>query len=291
MRIDPAFVGREVHGPARVVTWRETTSYAAATGDANPRYLDDSVAGGLVAPPMFAVALTWPMLAGIGRAIEGFPIEVMKTMVHSGEHLRFFRLVRPGDRIELHGRIVALRPGRAGTRLVLRVSAEAGGEPVFTEYATALLRGVECPDGGASIEDLPEPMVVNETNVPSWESMIPLAREAPFVYDACTGIVFPIHTSVSYARQAGLPDLLIQGTCTLAMAAREIIDREAGGDPSALREIGCSFRGMVIPPTTIGVRLTARAPGDGETNLAFKVVDAAGNPALDMGRAIVGAAR
>ena len=75
------------------------------------------------------------------------------------------------------------------------------------------------------------------------------------------------------------------------MAAREIIDREAGGDPSALREIGCSFRGMVIPPTTIGVRLTARAPGDGETNLAFKVVDAAGNPALDMGRAIVGAAR
>ena len=36
-------------------------NYAAALDDANPRYLDDSLPGGLVAPPMFAVAVTWPI--------------------------------------------------------------------------------------------------------------------------------------------------------------------------------------------------------------------------------------
>ena len=54
MKLDPKLVGKTLKGLAREVTWRQTTNYAAAVGDANPRYLDDTRHGGIVAPPIFA---------------------------------------------------------------------------------------------------------------------------------------------------------------------------------------------------------------------------------------------
>ena len=41
-KIDVALAGRELPPVERVVAWRDTTNYAAAVGDANPRYLDDT---------------------------------------------------------------------------------------------------------------------------------------------------------------------------------------------------------------------------------------------------------
>lgn len=40
-------------------------NYAAAVGDDNPRCFDDERPAGVVAPPMLAVALTWPLAAGM----------------------------------------------------------------------------------------------------------------------------------------------------------------------------------------------------------------------------------
>jgi hypothetical protein len=55
----------------------------------------------------------------------------------------------------------------------------------------------------------------------------------PYVYDGCTNIYFPIHTSVGFARMVGLPDIILQGTATLAYAARELADREAAATRDA----------------------------------------------------------
>lgn len=41
-----------------VVTWRQTTNYAASMGDMNHRHIDDLRGGGIVAPPIFAVEAT-----------------------------------------------------------------------------------------------------------------------------------------------------------------------------------------------------------------------------------------
>jgi len=284
MKMDPSIAGRRLGGIVREVTWRDTTGFAASVGDANPRYLDDSIEGGLVAPPLFAVALTWPLVSRIPERLEGgLPAELVPTIVHAGEHLRFHRMLRPGDRIGMEARVVSLRPGRAGTRMTVRIDGVAGGEPVFTEHSTALFRGVDCPEVVVAEDEPVRTSRLDDGGTPLWEATIPVAREAPFIYDGCTGITFAIHTSVTFARAVGLPDLLLQGTYALALAAREIVDREVGGDPARLKEIACRFTGMIVPGAPVRVQFMNREVAAASASGSFRVLDSRGSPALDAG--------
>ncbi len=281
--IDSALVGRELPQIERAVTWRETTNYAAALGDARPRYLDDTDPRGLIAPPVFAVAVTWPLLTGVQALL---PPEALPTIVHAGEHLVFQRAIRPGDRLRLNGRVAAVLPKSGSTLLVLRADAvDRQGAPVFTEFSSSILRGVPCAGEGRGADELPPAPDWPAPNATIWETVVPVARELPFVYDAATDIVFAIHTSRSFARMVGLPDLILQGTATLALAVREIIDREAGGEPERVREIVCRFTGLVIPGGAIRVQLTHR---DGDRR-GFQVLNDAGQVAVKDGLVRLGA--
>ena len=94
--------------------------------------------------------------------------------------------------------------------------------------------------------------------MPLWERRIPIDAMRPYLYDGCTGIFFAIHTSRRFARQVGLPGIILQGTATLAYGVREMINREAGADPLRLKTVSCRFTGMVFPGTSICVQLLSR---------------------------------
>ncbi|HXK64886.1 MAG TPA: MaoC/PaaZ C-terminal domain-containing protein, partial [Spirochaetota bacterium] len=79
------------------------------------------------------------------------------------------------------------------------------------------------------------------------------------------------HTSVGFARIVGLPDIILQGTATLAFAARELTDNEAAGNPQRLKELSCRFTGMVVPPADIRVLLLQREEHASGTDLFFEV--------------------
>jgi len=285
MEISSSVVGTEPAGLLREVTWRETMNYAASVGDTNPRYLDDTLAEGVVAPPLFAVAVTWPITERIQEQLKGaVPLEVIPTMVHAAEHLVFHRPIRPGDRLRVRGRVAAVLPSSAGTRLVLRLDAtDEGGDPVFTEYGWALFRGVGCSGAARGEENVPVLPRWEEPGSAIWDVEITIPRHAAHVYDGCTNIVFPIHTSVAFARRVGLPDIILQGTATLATAAREILNREAQGTPERLREIACRFTDMVIPGTPVRVQLSRRESGRDGLLLGFRVLNQAGQAALRWG--------
>jgi len=285
MKIRSEITGLSVQGYSREVTWRDTTNYAASIGDANPAYLDDSVSGGIVAPPLFAVAITWPIMEGLqGQLKDAIPPEAVATMVHAYERLIFHRPVRPGDRLGISGEIAAVYPTTAGTMVVLKLTAsDAAGREVFTEYGGAMFRGVECDGKAQGLSNLPATFDFKQTGDFLWESTIPISRHAPFVYDGCTNIVFPIHTSVAVAKAVGLPDILLQGTATLAIAAKQILDREAKGDPARLAQIGCRFSGIVIPGSDIRFRLEERMEAPEGVYLKFSVLNHAGKQALSEG--------
>jgi len=277
MRIDSAIVGTELPERTRTVDWRQTTNYAAAIGDDNPHYLDDARPEGIVAPPVFPVVITWPIVTGVGEQLpEALSPELMMTMVHGREHLIVHRPVRPGDQLILRSQVAAVVPVRAGTLVVLRIAGLAAGAPVFTEFTAGLLRGVECPDGGRGGEELPAVPEPRAEAGSLWRAEVAIERRTPYLYDGCTDIVFAIHTSRSFAQMVGLPDILLQGTVTLALAVREIVNREAGGDPLLISEIACEFRAPVIPGTAIAVELQAR---QGE-HCHFRVVNAEGKDAI-----------
>ena len=233
MKLTSDFVGTRLKTYACSVSARWTMNYAASIDDANPLYFNDERAGGIIAPPLFPVAVTWPVIERIGDYIEAdsFPREVMFTQVHYTEHLHIHRPVRPGDSLTVNGMIAAILPHRAGTHVILRFDAlNNGTEPVFTEHIGAMMRGVQCADGGRGGDDVPALPRQPERGNALWESNIFIHPLAPFIYDGCTNIHFPIHTSVKFARQVGLPGIIHQGTSTLALAVRDIVDREAAGD-------------------------------------------------------------
>ena len=291
MKIESSFTGTPLRDYKTSVEWRGTMNYAAAVNDDNPLYFNDEAGNDIIAPPMFAVAATWPIAERIWDYIEdnNFPKDIIKTQVHYTEHLAFHRPIRPGDELTIKGRVAAIMPHRAGTVTVVRFDAlDRDGGPVFTEHLGAMMRGVECAGGGSGGDSIP---VIPDTaggGSTLWEQVIPVDRLRPFIYDGCTNIFFPIHTSVAFARMVGLPNIILQGTATLAYAARELADREAGRDSRRLKELSCRFTGMVVPPEDIRVRLSGRGLRKGETDLFFEVLNSSGARVLSHGYARIG---
>ena len=285
MKLDSRFAGTLLKEYHTIIPWRATTNYAASVADDNPLYFDDKNHPSLVAPPTFPVAVTWPILSHLQDFITArdFPWGVLWTQVHYFEHLVLHRLVRPEDELTITGRVAAILPHRAGTHAVIALSArDKTGAPVFTEYIGAMLRGIEC-DGGKGSEALPEIPESDFEGPPVWKSRVFIDPLLPYVYDGCTQIEFPIHTSPRFAVGVGLPGIILQGTATLALAVREMVNREAFGNPARIAEIACKFTGMVIPGSDIEVRcLELRDWKDGK-ELFFEVLNADNQKAIRSG--------
>ncbi len=263
-------------------------NYAAAIGDNNARYFNDEQAAGIVAPPMFSVAATWPVVENLKDYVAAgdFPFEVLRTQVHFSEFLEFHAAIKPGDKLRIKGVIAAILPHRAGTHIVLRFDAtNQDRQPIFTEYFGGLMRGVRCEDGGAGGETLPVAPVAPETSALMWEQTIGIDALRPFVYDGCTNIFFPIHTSRKFAHDVGLPDILLQGTATLAYAARELLDHNGESEPSSLQALSCRFTGMVFPDTDIKVQLLAYTEHSSHSDLFFRVLGDQGQVVIKDGYA------
>ncbi|MDF1590404.1 MAG: MaoC/PaaZ C-terminal domain-containing protein [Desulfobacterales bacterium] len=285
MKLNAGLVGTLLKDYQAKINRREITNYAAAVQDNNPRYFDDRGDAEIVSHPMFAVAVTWPVLSRLETYIDAkeFPKEVLMTQVHYSEHLVLHRLIRPGDELSLTGILQALLPHRAGTHAIIRLDAkDRNGDPVFTEYIGAMLRGVDCGKGGRAGEIPLLPENDNETEV-LWASDIHIDPLRPYIYDGCSNIEFPIHTSPKFAAMVGLPGIILQGTATLAYAVRELVNNEADNEPARIAEIACRFSGMIRPGTDIKVCCTGKKSHEHFTDVFFEVYNSEGKKAIRAG--------
>lgn len=251
-------------------------NYAAAVDDNNEYFFNDEQKDGILAPPMFAVATTWPIIENLSEylIVDDFPLEVLMTTVHYSEHLKIHRLMKPGDEIIIKGEIAAMVPHRAGTHVILRLEAvDNKNEPIYTQYHGGLLRGVDCIGGEKGIENIPKIPSYKQISKPLWKKKITIDSLRSYIYDACSGITFPIHTSREFAHQVGLPGIIMQGTATLAYAAKEITNREAGKNPWKVKEIACRFTSLILPGTEIQVVLDNKIRNKSETDLFFTVLN------------------
>jgi hypothetical protein len=273
LTIDSRCVGQPWKRAEKDITWRLTTNYAAAIGDTNPRYFDDELPEGLVAHPMFAVTLGWPLVYEMTNYIDlPYPQEAFLAQIHNTTWLKIKRLMVPGVRVAIDTQIAAVIPHRAGTQIVYQFDVrDMDGEPFHTEYMGCLLRGVQCTDAGGG----QAPVTPKERfpGTPRWEAAVPIHPTLTYIYDGCTDIVSDIHTSPRFAHGAGLPDIILQGTATIALGVREVINRELHGDPEAVELIGAKLTGMVFPGDQLSVRLCDRRRQHGRTELFFEVLN------------------
>jgi acyl dehydratase len=80
-------------------------------------------------------------------------------------------------------------------------------------------------------------------------------------YAEASGDPNPIHTDPEFAKNVGLPGVILHGLWSMAQVARAHTD--AAGDPRALRRLSVQFRGMGFPEQEIVVTATVKEAGDG----------------------------
>jgi acyl dehydratase len=286
MNFPSRFVGSPLKPYETQITWRQMMNYAAAINDPNPCYFDDERPGGIIAHPMFCVAVTWPISERIWDYLDvaDFPKNALMTQVHYTEHLQIHRLIKPADHLIIKGQVAAIVPHKAGTHLVFRYDAyDQENEIVFTEHIGGLIRGIQCDDEGRGEPQIPGVPPIFHDAEPIWDVPIFIDRMVPYVYDGCANIYFPIHTSIKFARQVGLPDIILQGTASLAYAVREVINREADENPHRVKTVACRFTGMVIPGSEIRVQFIGRASDAAGDQFFFRVLNDKGQRAISDG--------
>ena len=98
-------------------------------------------------------------------------------------------------------------------------------------------------------------------------------------YSECAHIWNPIHTDKAVALAAGLPDIILHGTATLALAVSALVDHCLGGEPDRVTRLGGRFAAMVFMPSDI--QLEIGHPVDG--CIGYRVLNAQGQEAISQG--------
>jgi acyl dehydratase len=289
MEISKDFVNTKFKDKKCSVTYRDIMLFAAALNDNNPLYLDDEREGGIIAHPLFPVRLTLPMLENLSDYISeeskvNFPFEVLMTAVHYSEYLKIHRLIKPNDKLSLKGKNIALLSHRAGTHSIIKIDAtDKSGDPVFTGYHGGMLRGVTFTGDDIGRDQVPTVPKDDSKQPPIWKKDIFIDPLRSFVYDGCTETTLPIHTSKEFAHSVGLPDILLQGVCTLGLVVSGIINEELESDPTKVKEIAGKFTAMVIPNSTIRLEVINRIETEESNEFFFEVINEQGKKAIREG--------
>ena len=293
MPISTAAAGSSLPTATRDITVREALAYAAGIGDTCDPVFDDARGEGIAAPPTYCVSLEWPVVSnGRGSHLLGAERDELVRGVHASQDSHFHRPIRPGDSLTTRGRYTGVRSTRAGTLLTTRLdTVDEEDRPVVTSWSRSIFRGVATEGANADIEAAPAVPRLGMTEGAPARSEVFVPREMPHVYTECARIWNPIHTERNVALRAGLPDIILHGTATWALAGREIMRMYGDGDPARLKRLHGRFTAMVIPGTTITVEHEPAegAGGDdgGGRHIAFRVLNAEGRAAISQGVAVI----
>lgn len=289
MEISSDLVGAKLKPLKAKVERRASTNYAAAIGETNPIYFDDLEQDNLVSHPVFPVALSWELNSNLDQYID-YPIEkeIIHRLVHQSEHMEIKRLLRVGEEVTIQGKILAVMPHMLGTKIVIYLEyLDINKEIVLKEYTGGIVFGTACADEGKGKDDLPvSPRVeLAEGEQYIWSKELFVDRNLPYIYDGCANISAAIHTSPKFATSIGLPDIILHGTASLALAIKELT-AHYNIDPRNVTELAAKFTGMVVPGNNITINVLKVEEDNGQKVIDFEVTNVKGEGALKGGRLV-----
>lgn len=269
------------------LTTRRMLAYAAGIGDLSPCVFDD-LDPGFMAHPAFCVALEWPLLSepGIAAQLLSDPRDAARA-VHLTQDSHFHRPLRALERLTTRGAVTGVWRGAAGARVASTLSTfGADGVPAVTSHLVAVYRGVEAVGPDRPADESPEVPRAQELEGAMQQTEIAIEPALAHRYTECSGIWNPIHTERRVARAMGLPDRVLHGTATWAMAGTQIVQRLAAGDASRLRRLHGRFGALVFPGCSISLQWRTRPLGE-QTEVFFSVLTPDGTPAIADGYALL----
>ena len=255
MKISAAIVGQSTPIERVEIDKRWIMAYNAALGavSATPHAL-------------FPVCYEWNATRALREATG---LQALNARLVHAQHDLVIHRPAGNETLATTARVVAAEQRRPGTFVTIRLEARGtAGDPVSTTDYGMLYRGVELEGASRALERLEDPPRHASALKPVGE--VAVAATAAHVYTECARIWNPIHTDPEYARQAGLPGIILHGTATLALSVSKLQYKA--------RRVRCRFAGMVLMPSTLIVH--ASRHGDA---LAFETRNERGEAVIERG--------
>jgi len=280
MALNKACVGKEYPPVSREVTPDSAEAYARAYNDDNPAFFDPRRAGGIVAPPMFAVVVTWGSVIQVVSDPE-VGIDLLR-LVHGEQDMEFIRPIRPGDVIVSTAKIASIETRSTGETMTIELrAADRAGEPVQRTLFSVFIRS-----GGS--RGPAEPRVAEPARgEPLFSVAQTIDKDQTYRYADASGDRNPIHTDANVARMAGLPGIIVHGLCTMAFTSKVMIDRLCAGDPARLKRLHVRFSRPVLPGQTITTKVWSEGERDGRGVYAYETFNPDGQAVIRAGIAEV----
>ena len=95
----------------------------------------------------------------------------------------------------------------------------------------------------------------------------------------------PIHTDPEIARSAGLPDVILHGLCTMAIASKAVVNGLCDGDPSKLRRFKVRFAKPVFNGDVLTTSIWRNDELDGAKRYTVETANQDGVVVLSYGEA------
>ncbi len=257
-------------------------AYAAGINDTNPAYFDDLREGGLHVHPGIGFSLQW---ASRFRPDQKPNPRAAPFGVHASTDLRLHRPFRAGEAVTTQGQMIQMRqipPGVYNVDLY-RVTA-SNGELIAELYYNGITRGATLAGADVIVAEEPAlPEITGATGDPLWRTEIPIGLHAGQQYTECAQIYNPIHTEPSVAKAAGLPDMILHGSATKAMALTAVVNRCFDGDVTRITRLCGQLRGMVLMDSIITVEGLTEEVVDGEKRVFFRALNQESQAAISNG--------
>jgi acyl dehydratase len=259
LKIPADIAGREAGPDEQQVDARWLMAYSAGLGEREFPH------------PLFPVCYEWPATRQLRERAGLLPIDA--RLVHAQHDLTIHRPPKE-EKLFISGKIVAALQRKPGTLVVYRfVTRDEKKELVSTTDFSALYREVMLTGGDRTLAPVEDPPQHEQSLNPVGE--IAVSATAAHVYTECARIWNPSHTDVAYARAAGLPDIILHGTATLALSVSKVL---SAFGMKRVQRIRCRFAGMVTMPSTLTVH--ASRAGDA---IAFATRNARGEAVIQRG--------
>ena len=271
--MNPSVIGKTYIAEPVEVSRAAAMFYALAVGDANTRYFDDRVEGGVMAPPMSAAL--WARNA-IMSVLSDTKTDIRyDQLLHFSQTFHWMEPVRPGDLIATRAEIQDIREYENGGLITLKTESfnqreqlTAGGEWIFMD------RSAGRPDAGKPPRlPAPEGPVTSEARV-----YVPSAQT--FFYAEASGDRNPLHLDDAHARERGLPGIILHGLCTMALCHRALTAALCHGEPTHIRTLSVRFARPVFPGSHLYFKTVSPSNDTPPTRIGIIAEDREGNNVL-----------
>jgi len=282
MGLNRDYIGREYDPIIHTVTEEEIKEYAWAIGARNLTYFNyngsiSPVGPKGMAPPSYAVVYELPILERLWSDpnLHGGEEEAKKNvlmLVHGEQQMRFYKPIRPGDKLAFRIKITDIEDKGSGEFLVFKVVTTNGSSESVVESEWGLfIRGIGSGQKSQKSNREEKQPADNEDPELAFRRIIRVPNDITYRYAEAAHDKNPIHIDDEVAKKAGLNGIIVHGLCTMSMAMRAIIECYTESDPSKLMQLGVRFSSPVYPGDILSIDAWELGKKEENTLLGFEV--------------------